>query len=132
MSKLINLYSEDGPNIIGDDTTPALTFSSSGGNLGLKTGGLACTSGATIDALFVHVGPGASLATITGLSIAGGSVASGALLKLGQFAYVSTTTINPLLVDQDSTYGAIRVVLPKGQFGWIPVYNDSQVTAVVK
>lgn len=102
MADLINLYSESGRNIIGDDTTPALTLeNSSTGNAFLaKTGS---SGSATVASVKVS----ASVASAPAFEFAGSVVVS--------TASVSGATLN----------AAVRVKFGN-VYGWIPVYNSIQ------
>lgn len=123
MANLINFDTESGANYIGDDSEPSITIqnSSTGRALDLK--------GAAAAALRAK-STGAANSTVTSaIEFVGTSVASGSLIALlNKSAFVSTATIDIELADQVA--GAIRVVMPNGTFGWIPVLNDAQVTAV--
>lgn len=130
MAKLINIDAESGANIIGVNTDPTLTLSNTSSGPGAKADGLVGVSGASIDRLTItNAFAGAAKATIVALNLTGNSIASGAILALlNNSAFVSTSTIDVTVADQVG--GAIRVVKPDGNFGWIPVYNDDQVTAI--
>ena len=130
MSKLLNIDSESGASIVGANTDPALTLHNTSSGPGAKADGLVGVSGASIDRLTIsNKFAGVAAATIVALNITGNSIASGAVMAfLNKSSYVSTTTIDVTVADQSS--GVIRVVKPDGNFGWIPVYTDAQVTAV--
>lgn len=151
MSNLINVDAEAGANIIGDDAEPTLTLQNSSTGPGLLTKGLAVVSSASIDradlsfantkniavssiASIARLRVGgpilAGKATIVNFSLTGGSVASGAVFALTGDSFVSTATI---MVDTAvaADTGAIRVVKPDGTFGWIAIWPDAAVTAIV-
>jgi hypothetical protein len=132
MANLINIDAESGANIIGDDATATLTFSNTSTGPGLESRGLVAVSGASIDRLTIsNAFAGAANATIVGLNLTGNSIASGAVISLkNKSSYVSTTTIKATTAVA-ANCGAIRIVKPDGTFGWIPVYPDAAVTAVV-
>ncbi len=130
MSKLMNIDSESDAGIVGDNTSPTLTLENISTGPGLKADGLVGVSGASIDRLTIsNKFSQVAAATVVALNITGNSIASGAVIALlNKSSFVSTTTIDVTLADQSS--GVIRVVLPNGTFGNIPVYTDAQVTAV--
>ncbi len=132
MSNVINIDAETGANIIGDDTTATLTLSNTSSGPGLKACGLVGVSGASIDRLTIsNAFAGAVNATIAALNLTGNSVASGAIIALlNKSSYVSTTTIKATTAVA-ANCGVIRVVRPDGTFGWIPIYPDAAITAVV-
>lgn len=126
MANLLNLDAETGANMIGDDAQPTLEISNSstGVALNLKATGAA--------ALKINTSILAANATIIngGLELVGPSVASGAMLKLiNRTAYASVSTIKFITGGVAGT-GAIRVVLPDGTFGWVPVLPDAAVTGI--
>lgn len=123
MANIVNLDAESGGGMIGDDSSPTLAISNSSTGRALDA---VSTSAAAVRTTAV----GAANATArSSLELAGTSVASGAVIALLNLSsFVSTETIDITLVDM--TAGALRVVLPNGTFGWIPVLNDDQVTAV--
>jgi hypothetical protein len=114
MADLVNLAAETGRNIIGDDATPVLELQNTGTGAGLR---LKAT--------------GAANATLRNpLELVGTSIASGAVLGLvNNSAYVSVSTIKFTTGTVAGT-GAIRIVLPNGAFGWIPVLPDGTVTGI--
>ena len=125
MANIVNLDSETGANMIGDDSQPTLTIgnSSTGRGLDLSAVGAA--------ALRINKVIGAANATGTaGIELVGASAASGAVLALlNKSSYVSTTTIKFNTAVAANT-GAIRIVLPDGTFGYIPVMDPGDVTGV--
>ena len=137
MANLINIDAESQANMIGDDSSPTLTLSNSSTGHGLEVRGLVCVSTASIDQanfaaarIATDQGAAAANATVTGLSLTGTSIASGAVLSLtNNSAYVSTSTIK-FITGGAGADGVIRVVLPDGTFGNIPVLADAAVTAV--
>jgi hypothetical protein len=131
MSKFLNIDSEKDAGIVGADATPTLTLHNISTGPGAKVDKLVGVSGASIDRLTIsNKFAGVAAATVVALNLTGNSIASGAILSfINNSAFVSTTTIDVTLADQTS--GAIRIVKPDGTFGWIPVYTDAQVTAVV-
>jgi len=110
MANLINIDAETGANMIGDDTSPTLSFSNSTG-----------------PALEV-VGATAANATLSGLRLTQ-STASGAVLNLGGKSFVSAVSLIFAAGSGWAGMGAIRVVKTDGTFGWIPVLPAAQVTA---
>lgn len=125
MANIRNFDAETGANFIGDDSQPSITIenSSTGRALDLKAAGAA--------ALRINTVISAANATGTaGIELVGASVASGAVLALiNRTSYASCTTIL-FNTTASGTCGAIRVVKPNGQFGWIPVLPDAAVTGV--
>lgn len=112
MSNLVDLYSESNPSLVGDDSTPALTLKNT-------------STGAPL-----RLDPGAKAgnATVGATQFVGQSVASGAVFAFLGDSLVSVATIAATTGPVAGSY-AIRVVTPKGTFGWIPVYPDGTVTA---
>jgi len=110
MANVVNINAESGANMIGDDATPTLSFENTvGPALEVKA---KATAGASI----------------SGLRLADQSIASAAVLSLGNTAFVSVTTIL-FTTGPVAGAGAIRVVRTDGTFGWIPVLPDGSVTA---
>ena len=126
MANLLNFDAESGANAIGDDSTPTLTLENSSTGRALDVKG---TSAAGIRA---SVSASAANATvIVPVDIVGTSIASGALFALiNKSSFVSTSTIMANTAVA-ANCGAIRIVKPDGTFGWIPVYPDAAVTAIV-
>ena len=112
MSNLIDLWSETNPSLIADDATPALTLRNT-------------STGAALS--LVQGAKGANATVGIGLTITGQSAASGAVLAFLGDSLVSCATIIATTGGVAGTY-ALRVVTPKGTFGWIPVYPDAAVT----
>lgn len=135
MAKLLNLDAETGANILDDGTEPTLTINNTSG-AALEVNSFVATSSATI--VGANLGSIAKLdvngailaanATVTGIDVRGASVASGAVLTLSGDAAYSLTTIKAITGGVAGTYG-VRVVLPNGTFGWLPIYPDAAVTA---
>lgn len=114
MVNLLNLDAETGANAIGDDATPTASYSNTGGG-----------------PAFEVVGSTSANASISGLKLSNGSVASGAVMMLGSDSFVSVTTIKATTGGVAGT-GVMRVVLTDGTFGWIPIYPDAAVTAATQ
>ena len=112
MPNILNIDAETGANIIGDDTSPALSFAN--------------TVGPAIEV----VGATAGNATLSGLRLTQ-STASGAVLNLAGKSFVSAVSIVFAASANWAGAGAIRVVKTDGTFGWIPVLPDAVVTAAV-
>ena len=114
MADLINLAAESGRNIISDDATPTLELENASTGVALKL-----KNSNTVPAN----------ATLYGaLELVGQSTASSAMLKItGSQAFVSVSTIK-FTTGVVAGTGVIRVVLPNGTFGWIPVLPDATVT----
>ena len=111
MTNLLNYDAESGAGAIFDDTTAGLTFENTGGGPALEIKGTAVAN-----------------ATIAGLTLVGTSYASGAVLALkNASSFISATTIN-IGAAAANTCGSIRIVLPNGQFGHIPVLDDAAVS----
>lgn len=111
MSNLINLASESGADLVGDDTSPTLTLGNIGGGPSLEIKGASSAS-----------------ATLTGLKL-NVSTASVAAISLTGRAFVSAISLIFAASANWAGMGAIRVVRSDGTFGWIPVLPDGQVTA---
>ena len=111
MANLINIDSESGANMIGDDTQPTLTLENQGGGSSLQV-----------------VSNGAANATLTGLRL-NSSTASVAAIVLTGRAFVSAVSLIFAAGANWAGMGAIRVARSDGTFGWIPVLPDGQVTA---
>ena len=132
MAKLLNLDAETGANIVDADATePTLAISNASG-VGFEVNKLVVSAGATItaDKLAVNTPILAANATITGFSMRGASVASGAIMAFTGGALVSLTSV---LATTGAVAGlaGIRVAKPDGTFGWIAVYPDAMVTTAV-
>src|SRR3990167_5186022 len=108
MAQVRNIDAESGANMIGNDTTPTLSFSN--------------TTGPALEV----VGSITANASISGLKLTQ-SIASGAVMMLGGKSFVSVTTIK-FTTGGVAGSGAIRVVLTDGTFGWIPVLPDGAIT----
>lgn len=132
MPNLSNLNAEIGADLIGDDAQPTLRLRNTSTGPGLVSEGFAAVSTASIDKIEV-VGGGtgnilAGNATIgIQFALSNPSRASGAFLKINGGA-VSLATIKSTTGGVAGTYGA-RIVLPNGEFGWIPIYPDAAITA---
>ena len=130
MPNLPDLYA-DPAQLVGDDTQPAFLFRNTGGGPGVLSEGLAAVSTASIDkAVFVGGGAGNILAANATISQqvtwSTPSRASGAVWKF-EGGLISASSILATTGGVAGTY-AIRVVLPSGVFGWIPIYPNGAVT----
>jgi hypothetical protein len=112
MSNLVDLWAETQASLIGDDSQPALTLKNTSTGAPLRLDPSAKAANATIGAT----------------QLVGQSVASGAVFAFLGDSLVSVSTIASTTGPVAGTY-ALRVVTPKGTFGWIPVYPDGTVTA---
>lgn len=112
MANLININAESGANLIGDDAQPTITFQNTSTGAALSLIQAAKAGNATVG---------------IGMTINGQSVASGAVFAFTGDALVSASSILFTTGGVAGTY-AIRVVTPKGTFGWIPVLPDGAVT----
>lgn len=136
MANILNINAESGANIIGDDTTPALTLENTGGP-GLEARSAVLVSTASIDAADVGAltadtarPVSAANATLVAFNFVGSSIASGAVMGfLNLSAMVSASTLNIGAAAANSC-AAIRVVRPNGTFGWIPVLADAAVSGI--
>lgn len=131
-TSVLNLDSDTGKNIIGNESTPLLEIANSGTGPSLKIDRLLVTSTATITAGSFSVATPilAGNATVGMLTIRGASVASGAAIAFtGAQAYVSAVSLIFAAGTGWAGMGAIRIVRPDGTFGWIPVLPSAQVTA---
>jgi len=116
MADLVNLAAESGRNIIGDDTTPTLELENTSTAPALKL-----KNSSTVPA-------NASL--YGALELVGQSTASSSMLRIsGTQAFVSVSTIK-FTTGAVAGTGVIRVTLPNGTFGWIPVMPDSAVAGI--
>lgn len=113
MAETMNLQADSGRNIIGDDAQPSLTLenSSTGNPLHLR----------------MTAAANASLAGLIRADV--NSVASAAVLRLDNQAYVSAVSLIFAAGANWAGMGAIRVVRSDGSFGWVPVLPDAKVTA---
>lgn len=135
MGKLLNIDAETNANIIDDGTEPTLTITNTSG-AALEVNSFVATSSATIaganlgtiSKLDIDTPILAANATVTGIDLRGASVASGAVLSLTGDAAYSLSTIKATTGGAAGTYG-VRVALPDGTFGWLPIYPDAAVTA---
>lgn len=116
MVKLLNVDSASNADIQSSDSDTILTLNNSSGRA------LAANK---ID---VDTDILAASATVTGLKVRGASVASGAVMSLTGDAAYSLATIDSTEGGVAGTYG-VRVALPDGTFGWLPIYPDAAVTA---
>ena len=137
MANLINLWDETGADIIGDDTSPALTLRNTVGP-GSEIRGLVVASTASVDVLDVPIlTRGAANSgvlvrnTILGsasvgiLRIQGTSMASGAVLEFtGKGAFASITSV--VLTTVANTDYAIRVQVGL-ETRWIPLFKDAAI-----
>ena len=137
MANLINLWAETGADIIGDDTSPALTLRNTVGP-GAEIRGLVTSSTASVDVLDVPIlTRGAANSgvlvrnTILGsasvgiLRIQGTSMASGAVLEFtGKGAFASITSV--VLTTVANTDYAIRVQVGL-ETRWIPLFKDAAI-----
>ena len=108
MSNIVNIKAEEGANIVGDDSAPALTLKNTGGGTALKI------EGSTV-----------ANASITGLELSASSVPSGACISLTNTAFVSVISIIFANDANWAKWGAVRVVKTDGTKGWIPIFPDT-------
>lgn len=130
MPVLPNLQA-DPADMIGDDAQPALTLRNTGAGPALRAEGFVGASGASIDQLnLVGTGAGNILAAnaTVGMQLifSTPSRASGAVIKFTG-GLISASSILATTGGVAGTY-AVRVVLPSGVFGWIPIYPNGAVT----
>lgn len=125
----MNIDSATNADIQYDGADPILKLNNTVGPA-LEANSMIVTSAATIamGSLDVNTPILAANATITGTDIRGASVASGAVMSFSGDAAYSLATIKATTGGVAGTYG-VRVVLPDGTFGWLPVYPDAAVTA---
>lgn len=125
----MNIDAATGADIQYDGTDPAFKINNTSG-AGLEVNSLVVSSSATIamSSLDINTPILAANATITGVDIRGASVASGAVMAFSGDAAYSLSTIKATTGGAAGTYG-VRVVLPDGSLGWLPVYPDAAVTA---
>jgi len=120
LKSVLNIDAETGANIIGAEATPVLSISNASTGEALSA-----------DKLLVKTPILAANATVAGLRIQGASAASGALISFPTAgSLVSCSTIAFTTGGVAGTY-ALRVALPSGLFGWIPVMPDGAITAIV-
>lgn len=124
-------FNADPADLIGDDAQPALNLRNVGTGPALRAEGIVGASGASIDQLnLVGRGAGSILAgnATVGqqLIFSHPSRASGAILKFTG-GLISASSILATTGGVAGTY-AVRVVVPSGVFGWIPIYPDAAVT----
>lgn len=143
LKSVLNIDAETGANIIGAEATPVLSISNASTGPAIKVDNLVATSSATIASLSAAAGtviftkvtstpaiPTAN-ATIAGVVFTGASAASAPLISFsGLKTLASCTTIAFTTGGVDGTY-AVRVALPSGLFGWIPILPDGAITSVV-
>lgn len=115
MANVVNLNAEVGANFIGDDASPALTFSNTGGGSALRLSNTP-TGNSSVGVLELGIG----------------SVASAAAVGLVGGAFTSAVSLIFAAGAGWAGMGAIRVARTDGTFGWIPVLPDAQVTAAAK
>ena len=130
MPILPDLYG-DPAELVGDDAQPAFKLRNTGSGPAVLTEGFVGASGASIDQLnLVGTGAGnilAANATIgQQLIFSHPSRASGAVLKFTG-GLISASSILATTGGVAGTY-EVRVVLPSGVFGWIPIYPNGAVT----
>ena len=130
MPNLPDLYA-DPAQLIGNDAEPAFLLRNTGTGPSLRGEGIVGASGASIDQLnLVGTGTGnilAANATIgQQLIFSTPSRASGAVIKFTG-GLISASSILATTGGVAGTY-AVRVVLPSGVFGWIPIYPSGAVT----
>lgn len=126
MPVLPNLQA-DPADLIGQDNEPALRLRNTGAGSGLHAEGLVATSTASIDRAVFGGQIAAANATVgIQASFAHPSRASGAVWKF-EGGLASASSILAITGGVAGTY-AIRVALPNGQFGWVPVYPNGAVT----
>ena len=130
MPNLPDLYA-DPAQLIGNDAEPAFLLRNTGSGPALRSEGIVGASGASIDQLnLTGRGAGnilAANATIGQQLILGTpSRASGGVLKFTG-GLISASSILATTGGVAGTYAA-RVVLPSGEFGWIPIYPSGAVT----
>lgn len=122
MSNLINLYSESGADMIGDDAQPTLELvnTSTGAALRAKTIDVGVgTTGVTIRRAVV------GNISIGVLRVQGNSLASGAMLEFtGNRAFASITSV--VLTTVANTDYAIRVQVGL-ETRWIPLFKDAAI-----
>lgn len=110
MANKINIDAETGANMIGDDSSPTLSFEN------------------TVGPALEVKGATSANATLSGLRLTQ-SIASGAVINLAGKSFVSAVSIIFAAGSGWAGMGAIRVVRTDGTFGWIPVLPAAQVTA---
>lgn len=137
MANIVNLYAETGPNMISDDTSPALTLQSTT-NVGGEIRGLVAVSTASVDVVntpAIQTSVAAAGLTISRtavgnmtvgvLRLAGNSVPSGSMLDItGTTGFASITSV--VLTTVANTDYAIRVTV-NGQARWIPLFKDAAI-----
>lgn len=111
MANIRNIDAESGANMIGDDTSPTLSFDNSGGGASLEV-----------------KSAGSAGATLTGLRLSASTASVPAITLVGR-SYTSAVSLIFAAGANWAGMGAIRVARPDGTFGWIPVLPDGQVTA---
>lgn len=112
MADLVNLYSESGRNIIGDDSTPALTLENSSTGEAFQ----AKSATATTNPVVELIGQSGCAPTVAVLKITS-STASQAAFAFAGSCLKSTASGSP------TVYGAIRVKAGD-KYGWIPFYEN--------
>jgi hypothetical protein len=113
MGNLVDLWSESQASLVGDDAQPTLTLRNTSTGAALSLVQAAKAGNATVG---------------VGLTVTGQSLASGAVFAFTGDALVSLATAIVTTGGVAGTYG-LRVVTPKGTFGWVVVYPDAAITA---
>lgn len=130
MPILPDLYS-DPAQLIGQDNEPAFRLRNTGAGPSLLAEGAVAISTASIDkAVFTGGGASNILAANATISMqATWSTPSRASAAVWKFegGLISASSILATTGGVSGTY-AIRVVLPSGVFGWIPIYPSGAVT----
>ena len=130
MPILPDLYA-DPAQLVGEDAEPAFRLRNTGSGPAVLSEGLAVVSTASVDrAVFTGGGAGNILAANATISQqATWSTPSRASAALWKFegGLISASSILATTGGVAGTY-AIRVVLPSGVFGWIPIYPNGAVT----
>lgn len=131
LKSVLNIDAETGANIIGAEATPVLSISNASTGPAIKVNDFVATSDATVASLGLSGGILTANATIAQLHIPGASAASAPLISFtGLKTLASCTTIAFTTGGVAGTY-AIRVAVPSGLFGWIPILPDGAISATV-
>ena len=130
MPNLPDLYA-DPAQLVGDDAQPAFLLRNTGSGPAVLAEGLVGVSGASISQLnLTGTGAGNILAANATIGqqiiFSTPSRPSGAVMKFTG-GLISASSILATTGGVAGTY-AIRVVLPSGVFGWIPIYPNGAVT----
>ena len=123
MANLPDLYA-DPAQLVGEDSEPAYTFRNTGAGPAIRAEGVAVASTASIDkVVFTGGGAGNILAGNATIgqqaTFSTPSRASAAVFKF-EGGLISASSILATTGGVAGTY-AIRVALPSGVFGWIPI-----------